>query len=136
MLPLLLATLTGACGGAAPASDARGTTAPSARSTEPTAAPAASTTTTTNADPALLTRTRRDVQSIGAAALLYLADDPTADCPSFADLTSAGTLDAHYTADDAWGVPFQIACEDEDVVVRSAGPDRTIGTGDDVRSDL
>ena len=36
-------------------------------------------------------------------------------------------------SDDAWGNRFRIRCEDEQVSVTSAGPDRVANNADDVR---
>jgi hypothetical protein len=49
-------------------------------------------------------------------------------------LADDGELSAGARLHDSWGTPFVIACNGEDVTVRSAGPDRHFGTADDIRA--
>jgi hypothetical protein len=55
------------------------------------------------------------------------------ECPSVATLISARRLDADYTS-DPWGGAYEIECSGSRVIVRSAGPDRRVGTEDDISS--
>jgi general secretion pathway protein G len=54
-------------------------------------------------------------------------------CPSFADLLEAKTLDRDSPRLDAWGSDWRVECQDDDVTVSSAGPDRKPDTVDDIR---
>jgi general secretion pathway protein G len=78
-------------------------------------------------------QTRADAQSVQSAAVLYLSQEPNADCPTVEDLVQAGVLDRTRRTTDAWDRPFQIECEGNDVYVISAGADGQMGTEDDIR---
>jgi hypothetical protein len=54
------------------------------------------------------------------------------ECPTMASLTAAGRIDEDSSAFDPWGHPYLIECYPRAVVVRSAGPDETWNTEDDV----
>ena len=75
--------------------------------------------------------TRVDAQSLRSAATLYKADNPR-ECPTVEDLVSERYLDGTRRTADAWDTPFQIVCEDGDILVRSAGPDLEFETEDDI----
>jgi general secretion pathway protein G len=53
-------------------------------------------------------------------------------CPTIAQLVQDGEIDAASKTDDAWGLPYRITCTEDEVVVRSAGPDKRWGTEDDI----
>ena len=80
-------------------------------------------------------RTRTDLLVIEGAATLYVVRNGGR-CPSsVADLVEDGQLSGSARTADAWGTDFSVECEPpSDPVVVSAGPDRTIGTEDDLRS--
>jgi hypothetical protein len=48
-------------------------------------------------------------------------------------LEEEGFLSHDTRADDAWGNRFRIRCEDDQIVVTSAGPDGTPNSADDIR---
>jgi hypothetical protein len=54
------------------------------------------------------------------------------ECPTMASLIAAGKVDEDSSAFDPWGHPYLIECYPRAVVVRSAGPDETWNTEDDV----
>jgi general secretion pathway protein G len=54
------------------------------------------------------------------------------DCPSVAELVQLRHLDPGQSARDSWNREFRIYCEQEDVVVSSAGRDGRFGTSDDI----
>jgi hypothetical protein len=56
-------------------------------------------------------------------------------CPTPEDVIQAGLLSPHLRARDAWDTPYRITCEGKAPTVRSAGPDRTFGTADDIVAD-
>jgi hypothetical protein len=68
---------------------------------------------------------------LGAA----LWQDSRNTCPTPGDIVKAGLLSPHLQARDAWGTPYQISCEKKAPTVRSAGPDLTFGTADDIVAD-
>jgi len=53
-------------------------------------------------------------------------------CPTIERLVSDHMLESQINTRDEWGGKFTIVCGKDDVVVRSAGPDRVPHTGDDV----
>lgn len=75
---------------------------------------------------------RTDAHSIRGAAEMYLAQNPSAACPTVSQLVSERILSARTRTIDPWENAFEITCSGEDVKVVSAGPDETMGTGDDV----
>ena len=77
--------------------------------------------------------TRADAQQVSSAAVLYLGQEPGADCPSVSDLVEAGVVDRTRRTTDAWDHEFVIECEGDDIYVLSAGPDGQMGTEDDIR---
>ncbi len=42
-------------------------------------------------------------------------------------------LDTGFSSKDAWGNPLLLTCEKGEIVGRTAGPDRKLGTADDLR---
>jgi general secretion pathway protein G len=82
---------------------------------------------------ALIRQARTDGMTMQSAAVLYLANDPGADCPSVDDLVEAGMLNRSARTTDPWDNPFTIECDGDDVVVGSNGPDGNPGTEDDIR---
>lgn len=76
---------------------------------------------------------RTDSLAVRSAAELYLAQDPGAPCPRMKDLTRERILSSSTRTEDPWGMPFQIRCDGDDITIISGGPDRRLGTEDDVR---
>ena len=64
----------------------------------------------------------------GAYRLNHLGDE----CPTYAQLRTEKMLDRESKPNDPWGSPYAISCTDDDVTVTSAGPDKRIGTEDDI----
>lgn len=81
------------------------------------------------------TQTSSDMQVIQGAVTLYMVHHGT--CPgSVQDLVSDRRLSASARTTDAWGSEFNISCEgDSEPVIVSPGPDRQLGTSDDIRTD-
>ena len=75
--------------------------------------------------------TKTDAQSLRSAVMLYVADNPRG-CPTVEDLVAERYLDGSRRTADAWDTPFQISCEDGDIMVVSAGPDLEFSTEDDI----
>ncbi len=78
-------------------------------------------------------QTRSDAQQVQSAAVLYFGQQPSADCPTVADLMEEGLLDRSRRTTDAWDHDFVIECEGDDIWVLSAGADGQMGTEDDIR---
>ena len=82
---------------------------------------------------ARVNQTRSDAQAVRSAVLLYMGQEPGADCPTMDELVEAGTIDHSRRTTDAWDNPFLIECDGDDILVRSNGPDGQPGTEDDVQ---
>ncbi len=55
-------------------------------------------------------------------------------CPSVEDMVRDVLDSKPALFKDPWGAPYAIQCSDEAISVRSAGPDRKLGTADDIVS--
>ena len=80
---------------------------------------------------ARVTQTRTDAQTVASAAMQYLIDNPGEGCPTVEQL-AGGYLSASTRLKDAWDNDFAVECSGDDVIVRSAGPDGSMGTEDDI----
>ncbi|MBN8610721.1 MAG: type II secretion system protein GspG [Deltaproteobacteria bacterium] len=76
---------------------------------------------------------RTDAQSVRGAVEMYLAQNPSAACPTVSQLVSERILSARTRTIDPWENAFEITCSGEDVQVVSAGPDGRMDTEDDVQ---
>lgn len=61
-----------------------------------------------------------------------LSNNDYGTCPTVSSLIQDKQLDSGQNTDDPWGSPFQINCVDDEVVVVSPGPDKKMGTKDDI----
>lgn len=78
--------------------------------------------------------TRESARAVRSAANLYRMDHATEECPSVATLRSAQVLDEASKRTDAWDTPLVVECDERGAVhVTSAGPDKQLGTADDIR---
>jgi len=68
----------------------------------------------------------------GGVKTWWIDHDPAA-CPQLEELVSAGTMDRDSPRLDAWGESWRVECSEGDVTVLSSGPDRQLGTPDDIR---
>jgi hypothetical protein len=68
------------------------------------------------------------------AAQLWVEEAGAQICPTSAELRSARSVDPEQSELDPWGVAFRIECDGDHIAVRSAGPDRSWRTPDDVTS--
>jgi general secretion pathway protein G len=78
-------------------------------------------------------QTRSDAQQVRSAVLLYLGQEPGADCPTMDELREGGVIDSGRRTTDAWDNPFVVECDGDDIIVRSNGPDGQPGTEDDIQ---
>ncbi len=82
---------------------------------------------------ARIQQARTDAQSIRGAVEMYLAQNPSADCPTVDELVTERVLSANTRSRDPWDNEFSVECEGEDITVISAGPDGQMGSPDDVQ---
>jgi hypothetical protein len=68
--------------------------------------------------------------SVRSAASTVLEHDGR--CPTVEDLKREHMLDGSFTPRDAWGNAYVIQCDGAGVTVLTAGPDRKLGTHDDI----
>jgi general secretion pathway protein G len=66
------------------------------------------------------------------ATLIWKQSHPDVDCPTIEQLKTERTLDRGFSAKDAWGNPFKLSCDADEIVCTTAGPDRKEGTEDDI----
>jgi hypothetical protein len=64
---------------------------------------------------------RSDAMTVRSAAEMFLAEDPSADCPTMKDLVSAHIINSATSTTDPWGNPFDIRCDGTAITVSSAG---------------
>ena len=53
-------------------------------------------------------------------------------CPSISQLIDGKHLDSASNTDDSWGIPWILECTEDDVFIKSSGPDKKHGTPDDI----
>jgi general secretion pathway protein G len=79
---------------------------------------------------------RKRTAKLSASSLRHAASvwrlNHAEECPDFARLRSDRILDKESSPFDPWGSPYSIACAEDDVTVFSAGPDKQLGTADDI----
>ena len=76
--------------------------------------------------------TQANIQTIRQAVMMYLADSPGKGCPGVQDLVEGNFLDKSKETKDAWDNDFAIQCDGDNIRVSSAGPDKEMGTDDDI----
>lgn len=82
---------------------------------------------------ARIEQARTDSLAVRSAVELYLAQDPSADCPSVSDLVDERILNASTRTTDPWDHEFNVECDGDEIAVTSDGPDGQPGTEDDIR---
>jgi general secretion pathway protein G len=68
-----------------------------------------------------------------SATVIWNQDHPTGECPTIDQLKQSKVLDTGFNSKDPWGNPLKLACDADEIVCTSAGPDRKEGTEDDIR---
>ena len=53
-------------------------------------------------------------------------------CPTMSQLIEDKFLDAGQDLNDPWGQSYDISCSDDEVTVTSPGPDKNLGSKDDI----
>jgi len=70
--------------------------------------------------------------SVKSATLLWKNAHPDLDCPTVEVLKKEKFLDTGFMPKDAWGNPYKVACDVDEITCTTAGPDRKEGTEDDI----
>lgn len=71
------------------------------------------------------------VRSLASVAETYMIRN-RGQCPTLEELKSGNYLSRGASTEDPWGAEYVLACEEGDLSVRSAGPDRALSTEDDI----
>jgi general secretion pathway protein G len=77
--------------------------------------------------------TRTSAMELRRAAETWRATHASDQCPTVQNLQADKAIDSASKATDAWDDPYKIACEDDETIVTSYGPDKKEGTADDIR---
>lgn len=80
---------------------------------------------------AQIKQTGTDAKTIASAAEMYMAEG-SGDCPTIQQLVDEKILSGKKNTQDSWDNDFQIECDEDGPIVRSAGPDEQFGTEDDI----
>jgi hypothetical protein len=75
---------------------------------------------------------RAALNTMRQAALQYEIVHPGASCPTSSELRQERFIDDGFSDRDSWGRPMELSCSGKEIVCRSAGPDRVMGTWDDI----
>jgi len=81
---------------------------------------------------ARLRAARLSASSLRRAAAVWRLNHPDDECPTFARLRADKVVDREASPTDPWGSPYVVRCGDDDVTALSPGPDRKLGTADDI----
>ena len=77
--------------------------------------------------------TRQSALKIRQTVVLYRMDHAGDECPTAESLKQAELIDSASKLTDAWDRPFTVTCGDRgEVHVASSGPDKKLGTEDDI----
>jgi general secretion pathway protein G len=79
---------------------------------------------------AKIKQTQQDAKKIASAAELYLSESD--DCPTVDKLVEQKILSSKSNTKDAWDNDYAIECDEDGATVRSGGPDKQMGTEDDI----
>jgi prepilin-type N-terminal cleavage/methylation domain-containing protein len=66
------------------------------------------------------------------SALAWISTHGASECPTRDRLIDDGVIDEAGAPNDPWGGAYVIECKDDRVSVRSAGPDKSLNTEDDI----
>jgi prepilin-type N-terminal cleavage/methylation domain-containing protein len=78
--------------------------------------------------------TKQSALALRSIVATYRMDRAGDDCPTVEGLVAANAIDEASKKSDAWDQPFVIQCDDHGGIrVASAGPDKKLGTEDDIR---
>ncbi len=71
-------------------------------------------------------------RTIRSAVNTWKIDAENDSCPTVSQLIEEKILDKGTNTNDPWNQPYQIKCTDDDVTVSSSGPDKKMGSADDI----
>ena len=74
---------------------------------------------------------KSDASTISAAATMWIAEN-SGECPTVATLREDGQLDRSKNEKDPWDADYVIECDGDSITVKSGGPDKQMGTDDDI----
>ena len=77
--------------------------------------------------------TRTSAMELRRAAETWRGAHASDQCPTAEILRQEKAIDTASKITDAWDDPFKIACEDDETIVTSWGPDKKEGSQDDIR---
>lgn len=72
-----------------------------------------------------------DASAINSAATMWISEH-AGECPTVANLLEDGQLDRTKNSKDPWESDFVIECDGDSVSTKSGGPDKQMGTEDDI----
>lgn len=75
-------------------------------------------------------QTQQDAKKVASAAEMYLSEHD--DCPTVDKLVEEKILSAKSHTKDAWDNAYTIECDEDGATVKSAGPDKQMGSEDDI----
>jgi prepilin-type N-terminal cleavage/methylation domain-containing protein len=77
--------------------------------------------------------TQQNAIALRGVAVGHRIQTTSVDCPTIDSLHASQALDRASRTTDAWDQPYRIVCaEDGEITVVSPGPDRKMGTQDDI----
>jgi general secretion pathway protein G len=71
------------------------------------------------------------VRAVASVAETYMIKN-RGTCPTLEELKSGNYFSRGASTEDPWGAEYVLACEQGDLSVRSAGPDKQLSTEDDI----
>jgi general secretion pathway protein G len=77
--------------------------------------------------------TTTSARALRSVAETWRSEHASDQCPTPQVLMNDHAIDRASKITDAWDDPFTIACQDDETVVTSAGPDKKENTADDIR---
>jgi general secretion pathway protein G len=75
---------------------------------------------------------RTDINNLAQVAEAYQLLRGAGECPTLTQMEEAKLLRRGTNGEDPWGSSYEVVCDDDEVNVRSLGPDRERGTPDDI----
>lgn len=74
---------------------------------------------------------KSDASAITSAATMWVAEH-SGECPTVANLLEDGQLDRSKNSTDPWEAEYVIECDGDSITTKSGGPDKQMGTEDDI----
>jgi general secretion pathway protein G len=77
--------------------------------------------------------TKTSAMELRRATEMWRGTHASDECPTVEQLRADKAFDSASKLSDAWDMPFHIACDSDETIVTSNGPDKKEGTADDIR---